>query len=141
MSFDTQTENSDDAPKIKRNRLKSDNKPAITASRSESNTVVEAEKEIEVLENESKAAADSIPIIKAKIGKLIKFKKNILQETTKDLVNESSETELARNENASQESAPVELQIDPIEKPQNPQKNTQKEAIRPNDKANQNNPK
>ena len=140
LSFDSEAEISDNAPKIKRNRVKNDQSPAIKADRSEYNFVEQPQAEPEVLDKEPKELSDKIPVIKAKIGKLIKFKKNIQTESAKDSVKESAETEIASNDNANEEIIAPEPPIEHKEKQSHPQKIQHKEAIRPNDKANQNNP-
>lgn len=136
-------QSNEEAPKQKRTRLQNEKSPAIVASKSE--------KDFEPVANVVKETAEpveKIPAIKEKIGKLIKFKKAIQpdpnRETPREQQKDSSEEQGQNNDNRSQESVSQEVpQQEQREKPQHqhPQhKTNQKDAIRPNDKANQNNP-
>ncbi|MGV8993781.1 MAG: transcription termination factor Rho [Flavobacterium sp.] len=142
-TISTEPQSNEEAPKQKRTRLQNEKSPAIVASKSE--------KDFEPVANVVKETAEpveKIPAIKEKIGKLIKFKKAIQpdpnRETPREQPKDSSEEQGQNNDNRSQESVSQEVpQQEQREKPQHqhPQhKTNQKDAIRPNDKANQNNP-
>ena len=142
-TISSEPQSNEEAPKQKRTRLQNEKSPAIVASKSE--------KDFEPVANvvkETVEPVEKIPAIKEKIGKLIKFKKAIQpdpnRETPREQPKDSSEEQGQNNDNRSQESVSQEVpQQEQREKPQNqhPQhKTNQKDAIRPNDKANQNNP-
>ena len=142
-TISSEPQSNEEAPKQKRTRLQNEKSPAIVASKSE--------KDFEPVANVVKETAEpveKIPAIKEKIGKLIKFKKAIQpdpnRETPREQPKDSSEEQGQNNDNRSQESVSQEVpQQEQREKPQHqhPQhKTNQKDAIRPNDKANQNNP-
>ncbi len=142
-TISSEPQSNEEAPKQKRTRLQNEKSPAIVASKSE--------KDFEPVANvvkETVEPVEKIPAIKEKIGKLIKFKKAIQpdpnRETPREQPKDSSEEQGQNNDNRSQESVSQEVpQQEQREKPQHqhPQhKTNQKDAIRPNDKANQNNP-
>ena len=142
-TISSEPQSNEEAPKQKRTRLQNEKSPAIVASKSE--------KDFEPVANvvkETVEPVEKIPAIKEKIGKLIKFKKAIQpdpnRETPREQPKDSSEEQGQNNDNRSQESVSQESpQQEQREKPQHqhPQhKTNQKDAIRPNDKANQNNP-
>ena len=133
----------DEAPKQKRARVQNEKSPAIMADRSE-----KSNEPAEDTAKESTETAEMIPAIKEKIGKLIKFKKAIQPDPNRENAAEQSQNtsdeQGQKIDNSSQE---VNLQEAPQpeqrEKPQHQhpqQKTNQKDAVRPNDKANQNNP-
>ncbi len=139
----SEVQSSEEAPKQKRARVQNEKTPAITADKTD--------RQLEPTESsvkESSEPSEKLPAIKEKIGKLIKFKKSIQldsnKESIKDTTEESSEVENQSNDNSSQESnSPETPQQEQREKPQHqhPQhKSGQKDTVRPNDKANQNNP-
>ncbi len=138
-----EAKSNEDAPKQKRARLQNEKALAITTDRIDRNTET-----AENLPKETTETTEKLPLIKEKIGKLIKFKKTIQPDPNKESSRQDSKdnfsAEPAKSESSSQESTPQDTpQQEQREKPQHqhPQhKPQQKDAIRPNDKANQNNP-
>lgn len=141
-TINSEPQSTEEAPKQKRARVQNEKTPAIVASKSE--------KDFEPATNEKRETiepVEKIPAIKEKIGKLIKFKKAIQPDPNKDSSREqpknSAEEQVQNRDNRSTESASAEAPKEQREKPQHqhPQhKSNQKDTIRPNDKANQNNP-
>ena len=133
----------EEAPKQKRARVQNEKSPAITADRSERGN--------ETVEDSAKVTTETtemLPVIKEKIGKLIKFKKAIqadpIRENQTERTQITSEVQGKKSDSNAPDSVSQEApQQEQREKPQHqhPQhKASQKDAIRPNDKANQNNP-
>ena len=143
-----EAKSNEDAPKQKRARLQNEKTPAITSDR-----IGRATEDAEILPKESSETSEKLPLIKEKIGKLIKFKKAIQPDSNKESLRQefsrpeskdNFDAEPSKTESSSQESPAQDTpQTEQREKPQHqhPQHKThQKDAIRPNDKANQNNP-
>ncbi len=135
----TEPQQNDEVTKQKRARVNNEKTPAITAVKTAT-----PQEESKTVAAESGESEEIIPVIKEKIGKLIKFKKNTQQDSSKEVAGESKESESQENESFTQESNSHETtQQEPRDKPQHQHpkaKSSQNDAVRSNDKANQNNP-